>query len=278
MGCNIAIMKRFLPLFIILPLFLFFGCSENRKNTSMIAVDGWGKEGQVLKSLKNVAFNFPDSGFAYERKSDYVKQCLEAIQSNVQIIGLESFSDTIQIRFLRSREDMFWLTGSKPSGMANPYVNTVYLVADGNKTPPIKHELMHLITMLEWGYPHVSSTLINEGLAAYAEDNCNGYNVAQIYRYFMETDKLIDIDSLTSDFYAQSEMIGYHQSACVVEYLLNNYNNEQFKQLWTQGFDSFESMYGISFSKAKVDLEKALLKKYPSAPDIDWETFKEGCK
>jgi hypothetical protein len=256
---------------------MLLGCSENRKKTSMIAVEGWEKEGQVLKSIKNVNFNFPDNGFAYDRKSDYVKQCLEAIQSNVQIIGLEGFSDTIQIRFLRSREDMVWFMGREAGGMANLHINTLYLVADGEK-PPIKHEIMHLISMLEWGYPHVSSILINEGLAAYAEDNCNGYNVAQIYRYFMETDKLIHIDSLTSDFYAQSEMIGYHQSAYVVEYLLNNYNIEQFKQLWTQGFNSFESIYGISFSKAKADLEKALLKKYPSAPDIDWETFKEGCK
>jgi hypothetical protein len=264
-------------LFIVL-LIMLLGCSENRKKRSVIAVGGWEKEGKVLKSIKNVVFNFPDSGFAYERKSDYVKQCLEAIQSNVRIIELESFSDTIQIRFLRSREDMFWLTGYKPSGTAQPYIKTVYLVADGEKTPPIKHELMHLITMLEWGYPHVSSTLINEGLAAYAEDNCNGHNVAQIYRYFMKTGKLIDIDFLTSDFYAQSEMIGYHQSAYLVKYLLNNYNIEQFEKLWTQGFDSFESIYGIRFSKAKADLEKALLKKYPSVPDIDWETFKEGCK
>ena len=49
---------------------MLLGCSENRKNTSMIAVDGWEKEGQVLKSIKNVTFNFPDNGFAYERKSD----------------------------------------------------------------------------------------------------------------------------------------------------------------------------------------------------------------
>jgi hypothetical protein len=264
-------------LFIVL-LIMLLGCSENMKKRSVIVVDGWEKEGQVLKRIKNVAFNFPDSGFAYERKSDYVKQCLEAIQSNVQIIELESFSDTIQIRILQSREDMFWLTGSKPSGLANPYINTVYLVADGEKTPPIKHELMHLISMLEWGYPNVSSNWMNEGLAAFAEDDCNGYIVAQIYRYFMETGKLIHIDSLTSDFYAQSEMIGYHQSAYLVEYLLNNYNIEQFKQLWGQGFGSFESIYGISFSKAKADLEKFLLKEYLFAPDIDWEVFKEGCK
>ena len=64
-------------------LIMLLGCLKNRKKTSMIAVDGWEKEGQVLKSIKNVTFNFPDNGYAYDRKSDYVKQCLEAMQSNV---------------------------------------------------------------------------------------------------------------------------------------------------------------------------------------------------
>ena len=68
----------------------------------MLAVDGWKKEGQVLKNINNVNFNFPDNGFAYDRKSDYVKQCLEAIQSNVQIIRLESFSDTMMLKVLLS--------------------------------------------------------------------------------------------------------------------------------------------------------------------------------
>ena len=56
-------------LFIVL-LIMLLGCSENRKKRSMIAVEDWEKEGQVLKSIKNVTFNFPDNGFAYERKND----------------------------------------------------------------------------------------------------------------------------------------------------------------------------------------------------------------
>jgi peptidase MA superfamily protein len=260
-------------------LMFFFGCSgDKEESVSKEENNGWQKECQVKKSIRNLNFNFPAGGFAFDHKSDFVDQSLEAMQSNAQIIGLEQFTDTIQIRFLRSRDDMFGFTGLKASGTAYPHIHTLYVVADGKKSPPIKHELMHLIAMLKWGYPHFSSTWINEGLATYAEANCNGYPVSKIYRYLLETDRLIEMDSLRSNFYRQEEMIAYHQSAYMVDHLLNRYSLEQFKELWTKGFDSFQSIYGISFSKVKADLEKAILEKYPTAPDIDWETFKKGCK
>jgi hypothetical protein len=196
-----------------------------------------------------------------------------------KVIELDEFTDTIQIRFLRSRKDMALLTGRRATGIAQPHINTLYIVADSSESvkPPIKHELMHLITMLEWGYPHYNSTWINEGLAALAEDNCNGYSVAEIYRYFIDTEQILHIDSLTSAFYYQPEMIAYHQSAYIVEYLLTTYSLNQFKRLWTEGFDNFESIYAISFQDMKINLEESVIKQYPHVPNIDWETFKEGC-
>ena len=116
------------------------------------------------------------------------------------------------------------------------------MLPNETQKPPIKHELMHLITMLKWGYPTPTSTWMNEGLGTYAENDCNGINVAQIYRYFLENDKLISIDLLSSDFYKQPEMVGYHQSGYIVEYLLENYSIEQFKKLWTNGFKNFEKI------------------------------------
>jgi hypothetical protein len=133
------------------------------------------------------------------------------------------------------------------------------------------------MAMLEWGYPHYTSTWINEGLAAFAEDNCNGLTVAEIYRYFMENDMLISIDALTADFYNESEMIAYHQSAYVVEYLLSQYSLDQFKQLWRDGFDRFEDIYGKDFEEMKTEMGKHLMKKHNTAPNIDWEVFKQGC-
>ncbi|MFT5280017.1 MAG: hypothetical protein ACI9P8_001656 [Bacteroidia bacterium] len=255
------------------------GCSEPKTNTKPVDDTEWKTEAQVLKRIENVNFNFPANGNAFDNKNDLVKECFEAMESNLQLIELSAFTDTIQIRFLRSRKDMKVLTGMGATGIAQPHINTLYVVADSSEKvkPPIKHELMHLIAMLKWGYPHYNSTWINEGLAALAENNCNGYNVAEIYRYLLETDKLIHVDSLTTSFYSQSEMISYHQSAYVVEYLLKNYSIEQFKRFWSEGFEHFESIYGIGFQEMKTNLEKSVTKQYPDVPNIDWESFEEGC-
>lgn len=269
---------RIYPLFLLFFATLFLGCSqESTDKTEPDNSDGWKTESQVTKAIDQISFNFPASGHAFNNKTAYVQECFDALKSNSELIKLDTFSDTIQIRFLASREDMFWLTGMKASGIASPHINTLYVVADGEKSPPIKHELMHLMAMLEWGYPHYTSTWINEGLAAFAEDNCNGLTVAEIYRYFMENDMLISIDALTADFYSESEMIAYHQSAYVVEYLLNQYSLDQFKQLWRDGFDRFEEIYGKDFVEMKAEMEKELMKKHNTAPNIDWEVFKQGC-
>lgn len=253
------------------------GCVDSNKNTLLETEEGWVKESQLIKVIENVHFNFPVDSYANENKADFISQCFEAISLNSQLIGIQEFNDTIQIRFLNSRDDMFWLTRSAASGIAYPHINTLYVVADGEKSPPIKHELMHLIAMLKWGYPDNSSTWINEGLAALAENNCNGLTVSELYRYFLENEMLIPIDSLVSNFYGQPEMIAYHQSAFVVKYLLEKYTIEQYKELWTSGMGQFEMIYGASYSDMKAEIEEYVLKQHPKVADIDWGTFKEGC-
>ena len=257
---------------------ILIGCTTGVKdNTQPLDNNGWKKDAQVLKAIEKINFTFPSNGLAFENKEQYVKECFDAIKTNSEIIELTRFNDTINIRFFSSREESGVYTGQKSSGSAWPHIKTLYVVANENQKPPIKHELMHLITMLKWGYPSPTSTWMNEGLGTYAENNCNNLNVAQIYRYFLENDKLIPIDLLTSDFYNQPEMLGYHQSAYIVEYLLENYTIDQFKRLWTNGFDDFESIYGVPYSVVKAALEKSVMEAYPIAPEINFEKFTEGC-
>jgi hypothetical protein len=254
------------------------GCTETKVKIETIEKDGWKSQGQVIKTLKNVNFTFPEKGFAFDKKEEYIRECFDAIRENLAIIELSEFNEPIYIRFLSSREESGIYTGQKSSGSAWPYMKTLYVVANENQKPPIKHEMMHLMSMLEWGYENPTSQWVNEGLGTFAGNNCNGYNVAQIYRYLMEADKLIPIELLASDFYGQSEMIGYHQAAYIVEYLLSKYSVGQLKKLWIAGFGEFEEIYGLPFSSIKGDLEKVLLEKYPKAPEIDWEQFDIGCE
>jgi hypothetical protein len=104
-------------------------------------------------------------------------------------------------------------TGLTAGGIPMIQPKIVYLVSNDDPKegrPPIKHELMHLITMTTWGFPGQDSNWMNEGLAAYAENDCNGYTDEQVYRYLLEKNMLVDMTALTTSFYRQPEMIAYH--------------------------------------------------------------------
>lgn len=234
---------------------------------------------RVTKTIDNITITFPIDGYANENRDEYIKQSLDAIKSNCQLIELSEFKTNIKVKFYRSKQEMIIETPYGKSGISDSYNKTVYMVANENfRSPPIKHELLHLIATLSWGEPVMSSQWMNEGLATYAQNNCNGYTVDQIYRYLLESGKLISMDSLSSDFYIQPEMFAYHQSAYIVEYLVSKYGMEKFKTLWQNGFEKFKEVYGITYSQFEADMQSALRKKIPTVAAIDWDTFMLDCK
>src|SRR5215218_4855473 len=237
-------------------------------------------EKQVVKRVANVSFSFPSKGFAYDNRNKLVRECLEAIKSNSALIQLPQYSDTITVQFLRSRQEMKKYTGMTPSGIALVEPKILYVVANadpGEVKPPIKHELMHMISMTSWGYPGQDSNWMNEGLATYAENNCNGFTDEAIYRYLADKDMLVPMPALTTSFYKQPEMIAYHQAAYIVQYLLSHYGVEKLKALWRQGFASFETIYGVSFDRVQTAITGKARQDYPKVPAIKWDTFQEGC-
>lgn len=247
--------------------------------------DGWTLKQYVTKRVDNVQFRFPNEGFAYENREHYVEECFNAIKSNNKLLGQAEYTEPIKVLFLSSRDEMNQETGRSVSGLASFWNRKLYVVVtnedetEGERIvdPPIQHELMHIMAPTLWGYPPQSQAWLNEGLATLAPNHCNGYKVEEVYRFFLEEDLLYPIDSLTSDFYATEEMIGYHQSAYIAQYLIEKYGLDKFSHFWTNEAYAFEMIYGISYSKMLDDLKKELIEKHPTAPAIDWETFKEGC-
>tara|TARA_B100001121_G_scaffold146882_1_gene128664 strand:- start:613 stop:1401 length:789 start_codon:yes stop_codon:yes gene_type:complete len=238
--------------------------------------DNWKVESQITKRIDNVNFNFPENFFDLDRRESLIKETFVSMKEISESIGLE-LKDTIYVRFVLTREDMKPLTNSKSTGMTYPHIKTCYLVLNDKVDTPLKHELTHLIVMLGWGYPHQTSIWMNEGLSTYQVNNCNGYSVSELYRYFLEKKKLIDTNSLTSNFYGNSEMISYHQSGQIVRYLLENYSVKQFEELWKTGLNNFQNIYGEKFLSIIDEMEDKLKSNYPDVIEFDFELFMEGC-
>ena len=270
--------------FILLSVLMYslIGCAdktqENKNTEQENQENGWKLEKRVTKKVDNLYFTFPSEGYAYDNRDLYVKECFDALKEDCAIIKLPNYNNPIKITFLNSRKEMEEEVGSPASGWTNMWTQEIHIVANNEFTPPIKHEIMHMISMTTWGYPHDDLIWINEGLATYTEKHCNGYNVGQIYRYLLEKEMLISIDSLTNNFYREDDMVSYHQSTHIVKFLLTNYGIEKFQDLWKKGFPFFEEIYNISFSEIEIEINKNIIEKYPTAVDIDWDVFKEGCK
>ena len=271
----------------LLSIFSIFGCTETNSIENEGKVDNtWVSKTRVFKQIKNYEFIFPDKGYAYEKRDSLVQECLTAIEENMKLVEIDTFNVPYKIVFYPSKAAMKDDLGYGYSGAVNDWTKTASFVATDNietikkeniVAVPIKHELMHMIVLELWGR-YENSSWLNEGLATYANNNCNGYSVAEIYKYLFTQEMLIPIDSLVNDFYANDEMIGYHQSAYIVQYLFEHYGIEKFSRLWKEGFTSFEEIYKISFSEMELNINTELQEKIPNTIEIDWESFKKGCK
>jgi hypothetical protein len=266
-------MKKLYSLLSVLFL-IYWGCESNIKKKSIH--ENWKVESQLTKRINNVNFNFPENFSDIDRKESLIEETFVSIKEMGENIGIE-LKDTIYVRFVLTREDMKPLTNSKSTGMTYPHLKTCYVVLNDKIDTPLKHELTHLIVMLGWGYPHQTSIWMNEGLSTSQVNNCNGYSVSELYRYFLDKNKLIDINFLTSNFYENSEMISYHQSGQIVRYLLENYSVEQFEELWKTGLDNFQIIYGKNFPIIIDEMENELQNNFPNVIDLDFDLFMEGC-
>ena len=264
--------------FSLFPILFYLTFISGCTNSTNENHGGWTPYNSVELKKRNFLFSFPADGYAYDNRDSLVQLFLKAVDHDLTVIKEAEFKDTIRVQFVRSRQEMKKFIGFAPSGTIFPQHKTIYYVANENEQPPIIHELMHMIVVLKWGELPYSSFWLNEGLATYSENNCNGFKVEEIYTYFANKKMLLPLDSLAADFYSQPEMVAYHQSAYVVQFLIDSFGVDKLKQLWKEGFNSFEKIYGTSYKNVENEIDNKLKEKYHKIPNINWDTFKEGCK
>jgi hypothetical protein len=266
---NTGLLFRLFNLCALCTLAVSNSCIAQTKATS-----DWKTNCIVTKTIRNITFNFPSNGFAYDNRDSIINACFGVIKHDLTIINQNEYTDTLVVQFLNSRKEMLENAGNLASENAVPQMRKIWFVTDKEISPLITHEFMHMITISFWGQPPKQSYWLKEGVAVYAQNSCNGFTAEQIYAFFEKKNMLIPIDSLVTHFYEQPMMIAYHQSGYISQYLIETYGVQKFSLLWHSGFDSFEKIYGIPFKQILLDIKNKLDIKYAEAPNIDWKTFK----
>jgi len=233
----------------------------------------WHNECKSSRIVDNFKFTFP-SEVTRELREYYIKQNLNSVNECLNIIEEHNFTDSVEVEFLKDRNTMKKYLGWPASGMAYPDRKTMFCIV-AEKTP-IKHEWMHMISMLKWGTPDKTLTWMNEGLATYA-DKCSKYSNEEIYTYFIQNKRLISLDGLVNDFYNQNDVISYFQGAYLVEYLIGKYGISKFRIFWQSNISEFENIYGKTLNNIVDDINNYLTKKYTKPIEFDWDEFEKGC-
>ena len=248
--------------------------------------NGWSRQVSYTKTIPPFTFHVPAEGLAFAERDPLVAACTGAIERNCKMLEVDSFTVPYRIRFYPSKAAMKAAVNIGVSGHADYWNKELGLVvtddpavmeAENIIAPPIAHETMHMVAMEKWGFPPEDMQWLNEGLATAAANNCNGYDVHQVYSHLLSHDRALPMDSLVHGFYACDEMVAYHQAGSYAHYLLQHHGVQKLGALWQEGFASFERIYGISFAAMRERMDAEVLAMHPHVP-LDWERFKAGCK
>lgn len=235
------------------------------------------------KQVGNTKFTFYSDVDLSERYS-IIRKTHYYIKDNLRLIKESDFQDSIDIIIVRNRDDMTSFVGGPLSGIAytttDEYVKQKTIICIGGKKDPLKHELMHIVSTSSWGMPIGRGlSWLEEGLATFAdpEAECDHYSFEEKYIYFIQSNKLIDTDSLINNFGKQHSKIAYNQSAYIVEFLINNYGIEKLKDVWVNGMDNFVTVYNSTFKEVMERIRVELTQKYTEQIELDWEEFEKKC-
>lgn len=250
----------------------FYSCTTQKKSSND---ENWTKIVTETKTVNNITYYF-SSEVEIPRRNLAIEECQKAIEENLKLIEETEFNTKMDIEFLKSRKEMLKYGGMAAQGLAYPN-RDVFFTLLKDKGSPIKHEMVHMITMYKWGTPPYSNTWMNEGLATYSGGTCFKYSLEDIYKYFIQSNKLISMDKLSEDFYENPDMIAYTQSAFICKFLIDNYGISKFKELWKSGYEKLNEIYGFDSKTLENTLKDYINKKYPKDINFDWEEFNKGC-
>lgn len=245
----------------------------------------WEKKESGFFKQDNNIFYMVDSLIKEKDRNDIIATTKEYIKRDLELLQETDFSEPLVISSLHSRGEMHKLSGKRTSGFSIfkdsvGRFNLVVVVYDRNHFS-LNRELMKVIVHSRWGKQDDNQLIwLKEGLATYANpeaDGCDGLSVEEKYVYLIQNEKLIDLEQFSRDGTNAEYKAARIQSAYTVEYLLDKHGIDKLKQLWKDGMDDFEKIYGSSFNVLITDINKYLREKYTEPVLVSREIFSKDC-
>jgi hypothetical protein len=204
-----------------------------------------------------------------------------AVRANLEWLGVRSAGRRLNLFFVGSRDEMRPFTGNRALGSSVVGEGAAFFVANDSIRPPLRHEIMHLLSWRLWGPP--GGVWLSEGLATAAVGGCNEWSLDEIAAALYRDRQLATISELRRRFRngGREGAAHYVSAASLILFIDREFGRDRTRRLWSQGLRSVTDVLGVSALTLEQRWRSAVSADSP-AP-VRWsavaaEINREGCE
>jgi hypothetical protein len=183
------------------------------------------------EEAEGVHLHYLPGTWAEAHARELARDASAALRYDLGLADLRRPSQPMELFLVSSREQARQLAGRGTMGTAVPGELTAVFVADPTRRLAFRHEIMHALTLLQWGTQRTGSWL-QEGVAAWAGGGCHGHSVDEVAAGFLRDGTLPPLDSLAAHFWETDELHGYFTAASAVGFLARTRRPHAVRYLW----------------------------------------------
>ena len=183
-----------------------------------------------------------------EKVRDIILSQLDSVEKFMRI---ESYKSKIHLFVVDSRKQMKRLIGWETNGTGF-YKENIATGIESEKTRSIysAHEYFHLMAMNLWGLPE---RWINEGMAVYADDKWQGYDLHELTKYLIDNGRYVQLRRLIKNMNRENSSISYPLIGSFVKHLDETYGRELILKIWRGKTRDLEKITKMSLAELESD-------------------------
>jgi hypothetical protein len=228
---------------------------------------------------ENVDFFYEQDSFFDKQLPILINNAFDSKKHCEKLLGDKAITQKIRIIYFNNREKLRPFLKMAPKGYALPDAYTLLISTNDSLRAYHTHELMHIISISQFGgYAAPPTDWIQEGISVFADNPCMNYSIHSIAANLLYSKKNVTIDSIFYHFRALPDMAGYMQAGSVVQYFIEKYGIDNFTILWQRGVGELKQIINVSSEDFEKEYHEFLRKTFKQKPEIDWDLLnKKGC-
>lgn len=183
---------------------------------------------------------------AHRHRNAVLQHARRATEHAVDLLGAHMWEGPLRLVYLESPAEMERAFGRPVrGGSADAGANGALLVTYEGGATGVVHEVLHVVSMRQWGAAAPPGMWLQEGLAEWGEGgHCGDVPHGLLDRYLHARGDGLPVPDLTAGFRQHSDVVTMPQVTTLVAYLVDAHGLEAVRGLWERGIGEVEAVLG----------------------------------